>query len=130
MDIDEIEQKAMDFKAIGFNCCEAVVKAFEEYLNSDILSACKGFGQGMATLEATCGSLIGANMVLGNISLNYSRLYTKSLFNKFKDMSKATICKELKGIDTKVVLTPCPLCVKNACRALFEVIKENNIIKE
>ena len=47
----------------------------------------------MGGMEATCGALIGA-----------------------------TICKDLKGKDTGVVLCECDDCIRNAIRAFDEVL--------
>ncbi len=36
----------------------------------------------------------------------------------------ATLCKDLKGVDTGAPLCPCPECVRNAVLALGEVLGE------
>ena len=43
---------------------------------------------------------------------------SKQLITDFKNMSKATSCRDLKGIDTGVMLTSCEDCMKNAVKAL------------
>ena len=58
-----------------------------------LTNAASGFAVGMGGMEATCGALIGA-----------------------------TICKDLKGKDTGVVLCECDDCIRNAIRAFDEVL--------
>ena len=78
------------------------------------------FGGGMATMEATCGALVGAGIALGLMKYEDKpiRSNAKQLITDFKEMSKATSCKDLKGIDTGVMLTSCEDCMKNAVKAL------------
>jgi C_GCAxxG_C_C family probable redox protein len=129
-------EKAVNLKANGLaNCCQAVTKAYADLTNLDedtLNNLSSGFGQGMGCLEATCGALIGANIVLGLVNdkgLN-TKAMAKVMLKDFEEKSGATICKVLKGVDTKVVLTPCNDCVKNACVALEKVLKDNKLMEE
>ena len=78
-----------------------------------------GFGSGMGTMEGTCGALVGAIMVssltseAGEVMPN-----SRAIMAKFKDLSGATICRELKGVGTGKVLCSCEDCVRNAIRAV------------
>ena len=129
-------ENAVNLKATGAaNCCQAVTKAYADLTKVDeetLSHLSAGFGQGMGCLEATCGALIGANIILGLV--NEKNLNTKGLarvmLKDFEEKSGATICKVLKGVDTRVVLTPCNDCVKNACVALEKVLKDNNLMEE
>ena len=90
------EEKAVYYKHNGFNCCQSVIKAMIDLSDSDkeiLTNAASGFAVGMGGMEATCGALIGA-----------------------------TICKDLKGKDTGVVLCECDDCIRNAIRAFAEVL--------
>jgi len=53
----------------GFNCAEAVFRAFCEHLSLDVpkdaLRVAAGFGGGMSSAEGYCGALTGGIMVLG-----------------------------------------------------------------
>lgn len=121
------EEKAVNYKHSGFNCCQSVVKALadftdvsEEKLN-DIAS---GFAVGMGGMEATCGAVIGATMVMGMLKEGKGSAATaREILNKFQEYSGATICKDLKGRDTGVVICSCDDCVRNAVRAFDEVSK-------
>ena len=53
------------------NCCQAVLVAFADKLGKsedDLLRLGSGFGSGMATMEGTCGALVGAIMVSSLLS--------------------------------------------------------------
>ena len=69
MTINERAEKAADFKTSGAcNCCQAVTKVFADTVNVDEATLQKmsaGFAAGMGCMEATCGALVGANMILG-----------------------------------------------------------------
>lgn len=43
---------------------------------------------------------------------------------KYRSKGGATICKDLKGIETGKVLCPCPECVRNAVLSLGEALGE------
>lgn len=46
------------------------------------------------------------------------------IMQKSQDRNHATQCGQLKGVDTKVVLRPCPLCVADACEFLEEALED------
>ena len=53
------------------NCCQAVLVAFADRLEKsedELLRLGSGFGSGMATMEGTCGALVGAIMVSSLLS--------------------------------------------------------------
>ena len=49
---------------------------------------------------------------------------SKELLQSFQEKCGATICKDLKGVETGAPLCPCPECVRNAVLALGEVLGE------
>ena len=51
-------------------------------------------------------------------------LYAKELVNRFQAKSGATICKDLKGLESGKPLCECPDCVRNAVMALGEILEE------
>ena len=115
--------EALSWKHNGYNCCQAVIKAFEKESGlSDTLirQLGAGFGGGMACMEATCGALCGAQMILG-IRKYEGRPIGKdarALHEGFREKCGASLCKDLKGRDTGVVLCSCDDCVKNAAELL------------
>ena len=124
----ERAEYARGLKATGkCNCAQAVVSALYDLTDLDLntlLVSTSGFAVGMGTMEATCGALIGANIILGLIIKNGTIKYSKLLHNRFKELTKDTICKIIKGIDTGVVLTPCDMCCYNAVIAFFDVLEQ------
>ena len=119
-------QAAVEYKNNGYNCCHALLLAHEDLLNLDrqtltLLGA--GFGSGMGCMDATCGALCGAQMVAGLLQ-NKPKipLIAKEIFKNFEQKCGATICKDLKGIDTGKILCTCDNCVRNAVMAINEVL--------
>lgn len=126
--MDRIE-KAVDYKHSGFNCCQAVVKALADLTETDeetLNMIASGFAVGMGCMEATCGALVGATMITGLLKDGKgSAGAAREILNKFNEYSGATLCKDLKGKDTGVVLCECDDCVRNAIRAFEEVAAKN-----
>ena len=106
------------------NCCQAVLVAFADKLGKnedELLRLGSGFGSGMATMEGTCGALVGAIMVSSLLSpKGEARNYSRAIMSRFKELCGATICRDLKGIGTGKVLCSCEDCVRNAIRAVGE----------
>ena len=69
MDIKSCAKIAEEAKLSGkLNCAQAVLLALKEDSNlseEDLKNIGAGFCAGMGNMEATCGALIGANIVLG-----------------------------------------------------------------
>ena len=110
------------------NCCQAVLVAFADKLGKgedDLLRLGSGFGSGMATMEGTCGALVGAIMVSSLLSAEgEARNNSRAIMSQFKEhCCGATICRDLKGIETGKVLCSCEDCVRNAVRAAGEALK-------
>ena len=110
------------------NCCQAVLVAFADKLGKkedDLLRLGSGFGSRMATMEGTCGALVGAIMVSSLLSAEgEARSNSRTIMSRFKELcGGATICRDLKGIETGKVLCSCEDCVRNAVRAAGETLK-------
>ena len=109
------------------NCCQAVLVAFADRLGKsedELLRLGSGFGSGMATMEGTCGALVGAIMVSSLLSPDgEARNNSRAIMSRFKELcGGATICRDLKGIGTGKVLCSCEDCVRNAVRAAGEAL--------
>ena len=108
------------------NCCQAVLVAFADKLGKsedDLLRLGSGFGSGMATMEGTCGALVGAIMVSSLLSPDgEARNNSRAIMSRFKELCGATICRDLKGIGTGKVLCSCEDCVRNAVLSAGEAI--------
>ena len=123
------KEVAVNLKHNGKNCAQAVLLSYNDKVNlseEDLKKLGSGFGVGMGCMESTCGALVAANMILG--MLNDGSMLTmkksKVLLERFRELSKDTICKNLKGVETGVMLTSCDDCVRNAVIALDELINE------
>ena len=126
-------EERMDYAArrkSEMNCCQAVLVAFADRLGKgedELKRLGSGFGSGMATMEGTCGALVGAIMVSSLLSAEgEARNNSRAIMSRFKELcGGATICRELKGIDTGKVLCSCENCVRNAVRAAAEALAED-----
>ena len=127
MTLDERRDYAAQRKK-EMNCCQAVLVAFADKLGkgeADLLRLGSGFGSGMATMEGTCGALVGAIMVSSLLSAEgEARNNSRAIMSRFKELcGGATICRDLKGIDTGKMLCSCEDCVRNAVLAAGEALK-------
>jgi len=123
MTINERAELAASLKNSGkCNCTQSVLEVFKDELKTDpeslrLLGA--GFAAGMGCLSSTCGALIGAVMVAGELTNGKATpRVSKEIFADFNERSGATICKDLKGMGTGQVVCPCDDCVRNAVLAL------------
>lgn len=111
------------------NCCQAVLVAFADEAGrseEDLLRLGSGFGSGMGTMEGTCGALVGAIMVSSLLSETGAAMAaSRAIMPRFKELCGATICRDLKGIDTGKVLCSCENCVRNAVRAAGESLAKD-----
>ena len=111
------------------NCCQAVFVAFADEAGrseEDLMRLGSGFGSGMGTMEGTCGALVGAIMVSSLLSEKGAAMAaSRAIMPRFKELCGATICRDLKGIDTGKVLCSCENCVRNAVRAAGESLAKD-----
>ena len=125
-------QERMDYAARRkkeMNCCQAVLVAFVSELgksDEELLRLGSGFGSGMGTMEGTCGALVGAIMVSSLLSEKGAAMTaSRAIMPRFRELcGGATICRDLKGIDTGKVLCSCENCVRNAVHAAGEALAE------
>ena len=82
-----------------------------------------GFGSGMGTMEGSCGALVGAVMVAGlRTGGSGTMALSRRILPRFRELCGATICRELKGVDTGKPLCSCEDCVRNAVLAAAEAL--------
>ena len=121
-------EEAVARKAGGrYNCAQSIVCTYCDIAGIDEETAGKigaAFGVGMGNLEGTCGSLVGAGMVVG---LKYgdrakAMRAMKSMMERFKAQNGSTICKELKGLGG-APLRACNDCVADAAHLLEEELR-------
>ena len=125
MTIEERAEKAVEYNHNGHNCAQSVVAACTDLVNADpeiMQQMTSGYAGGMGCMESTCGALNGAVMIAGLMKQGQGTPMTAAkMLKSFEQRSGATICRDLKGIDTGKVLCPCDDCVRNAIYCLKEV---------
>ncbi len=108
------------------NCCQAVLCALADQTGMDeetLMRLGSGFGSGMGNMEGTCGALVGAGAAAGlHLGGRSTTPVTRKISENFRSRCGATLCRELKGRDTGVVLCPCADCVRNAVRAYGDIV--------
>ncbi|MCR5003748.1 MAG: C-GCAxxG-C-C family protein [Bacteroidales bacterium] len=120
------KELAVEKKASGkYNCAQAVACTYADKMGLDeemVKNIAGAFGCGMGNSEGTCGSLVGAGMVLGMVNKDRvkSMKDMRDLMEKFQERNGATRCRLLKGLDTKVLLRACNDCVADSCEFLEE----------
>ena len=127
LSIEERAKIAQEAKLSGkLNCAQAVLLALKDDTNLDdetLKNIGAGFCAGMGNMEATCGALIGANIVLGMKTNGEATIrLSKQLIEEFTSKCGATKCKDLKHVTDGKPLCPCDICVKNAVLAYGKVL--------
>ena len=112
IDIEERVEKAKRlFKEGEYNCCQAVVLAYNDIFGIDDETAAamsSGFGGGMGRMREVCGSVSGMVMLAGLIrpasnpavkewrTANYALV--QEMAGEFKAINGSIVCKELLGL--------------------------------
>ncbi|MEF2950521.1 MAG: C-GCAxxG-C-C family protein [Oscillospiraceae bacterium] len=127
MTIEERAARAVELKA-GCNCAQAVVLSYADKLpleEETLKKLAAGYGGGMGCMEGTCGALVGAVMAAGMLTDGQGTgRYAREILLGFRERCGATICKDLKGVETGKVLCPCTECVRNAVLAAGAALGE------
>ena len=107
----ERQQRAEQFFLEGYNCCQAVLLAFEDLLEVDrgtLLRAASGFGGGMARMREVCGTVSAMAMIAGFLSPaedpsdigrrkeNYALV--QKFAARFKEEKGSVVCREILGL--------------------------------
>ena len=107
----ERQQKAEQFFLDGYNCCQAVLLAFEDILEVDrstLLRFASGFGGGMARMREVCGTVTAMAMIAGFLSpaedpsdLNQRKenyALVQKFAARFKEEKGSMVCREILGL--------------------------------
>lgn len=99
------------FKEEGYNCCQAVVMAYNDIFGIDDAVAAalsSGFGGGMGRMREVCGSVSGMVMLAGlmapaadpSIKVDRTKNYAlvQDMAGRFREINGSIICKELLGL--------------------------------
>ena len=118
-DIEERVEKAKRlFKEGGYNCCQAVVLAYNDIFGMNehtAASISSGFGGGMGRMREVCGSVSGMVLLAGLLKPatdpsdkdartgNYALV--QEVAGEFKAINGSIICKELLGLCGQIAKT-------------------------
>ena len=122
IDIEERVTKAKRlFKEEGYNCCQAVVLAYNDIFGIDDAVAAtmsSGFGGGMGRMREVCGSVSAMVMLAGlmapasdpSIKVDRTRNYAlvQDMAGQFKALNGSIVCKELLGLVPMGSCSPAP----------------------
>lgn len=108
---ERVEKAKRLFKEEGYNCCQAVVLAYNDVFDIDDDTAAalsSGFGGGMGRMREVCGSVSGMVMLAGlmapaadpSIKVDRTRNYAlvQEMADEFRAMNGSIVCKELLGL--------------------------------
>ena len=130
------KEEAARKKRSGLNCAQAVACTYCDYAGIDeetMANITQAFGAGMATMEGTCGAISGACAVIGMVNSKNQNSKaktiqdTREIVSAFLNQNKSITCKDLKGIETGVVLRSCEDCVRDAAELLEKTLEEKEI---
>ena len=116
MNVEERVAKARKlFKEGGYNCCQAVVLAYNDVFGIDdglAASLSSGFGGGFGRLREVCGSVSGMTILAGLMqsaadpsdkagrTANYALV--QEVAGEFKAINGSIVCRELLGLSPMV----------------------------
>ena len=118
---ERVEKAKRLFKEGGYNCCQAVVLAYNDLFGLDDETAAavsSGFGGGMGRMREVCGTVSGMTMLAGLMkpasdpsvknwrTANYALV--QKMAGEFRDMNGSIVCKELLGLVPMGSGTPAP----------------------
>lgn len=142
VNIDEINEYAMELFHNGFTCSETVMYTLNKFLNLGIderyISMSSGFPWGLGGGGCLCGALAGASMIIsylyGRKSFDNTRddicfEINEKLHNEFIKYNGATCCRILmKGLDRndKKRKENCSNYVLNTLKITINILNEYN----
>lgn len=140
VNMNELNDYAMELFHKGFTCAEAVMYTLNKYLDLKLdeksFSMCSGFPWGLGGGGCICGALAGASMI---ISSKYGRKsFTETrddncfpinneLHDEFKKANGATCCRVLmKGLpkDSPERKANCSTYVKNTLKIVVDLLNK------
>ncbi|ADY13976.1 C-GCAxxG-C-C family protein [Sphaerochaeta globosa] len=128
--------KAMELRSKGYNCAQSVACVFADEVGMSeqtLFSLMEGFGGGMGAHQGTCGAVSGAVAIVsmvtskgsvqgGTKSLTYAR--TAAIVSEFFQKNGSSVCKEILGDETGVVLRSCDGCVEDSVRMVHKLLQK------
>jgi C_GCAxxG_C_C family probable redox protein len=140
----DVKQLAGQHFREGYNCAEAILRAFNTELdlglNDDALKLAAGFGGGIGHCGCVCGALAASIMVLGALQGRRSKdesrdaAYdaSKGFHDRFGEHFGGSCCRVLNPhpYDTREHLRGCLKITGQTAQLLLDYIKETGIGKK
>ena len=122
----------------GYNCAQAVACAYSDLFGVDEKEAFRAvecFGRGMGVM-GTCGAvsamayLVGLKVSDANLENPKTKVDCydtfKAMSELFANKNQSTLCSELKGMGTGVVLRSCQECMAHAAEIVEKHLLQEN----
>lgn len=127
-------EKAIEKHRQGYNCAQAVACTYCDLVGVDestMFKMIEGFGAGMGGMESTCGAVSGAIALAGmknskgcedKSTKGKTYKLSKEIAKEFTEINQSTVCKVLKGVETKKMLRTCDGCIEDAARIAEKIL--------
>lgn len=127
-------EKAIEKHRQGYNCAQAVACTYCDLVGVDestMFKMIEGFGAGMGGMESTCGAVSGAIALAGmknskgcedKSTKGKTYKLSKEITKEFTEINQSTVCKVLKGVETKKMLRTCDGCIEDAARIAEKIL--------
>ena len=127
-------EKAVEKHRQGYNCAQAVACTYCDLVGVDestMFKMIEGFGAGLGGMQSTCGAVSGVIALAGmknskgcGDTSTKGKTYklSKEIAKEFSEINQSTVCKVLKGVETKKLLRSCDGCVEDAARIAEKVL--------
>jgi len=140
-DQSNVKQTAGQYFREGYNCSEAILRAFRDQFHLDLsdeaLKLASGFGGGIGHAGCVCGALAASIMVLGILqgrshsSQSRDPVYsaTEEFHRRFSEKFGGSCCRVLNQhpFETKEHLRNCLKLTGNTAELLNEYIEEKQL---
>ena len=137
-ELTERQKRVEENHKKGYNCAQAVACAYSDLFGVDEKEAFRAvecFGRGMGVM-GTCGAvsamayLVGLKVSDANLEKPQTRVdcydTVKAMSELFANKNQSTICSELKGMGTGVVLRSCQGCMADAAEIVEKHLLQEN----
>ena len=136
---EEVEKKAFNYFASGYNCAESVFKSIIEtlsdYPDKDIIKTASGFGGGIGGCkEELCGALAGGVMAIGYLygrnnpgeNIDKAKLFCMEYRLRFFKAFGAIKCEDiLKSLGEQDNSDKCRQLTAKAGGILYELLADS-----
>ncbi len=140
----DVKQAAGQYFREGYNCAEAILRAFNAELGlelgDDALKLAVGFGGGIGHAGCLCGALAASVMVLGALQGRANKEQSRQpayeasegFHRKFSERFGGTCCRALNPhpFETRDHMRTCLKLTGNTAELLMDYIKEKELGKK